>query len=314
MGALASSIAVRVGLPLTGGQLVSAARAAGYPVLFSANAFMVRDAEGGTARVRRPNPAQLAGLDAALDSAGFVAAERYRGYPWTVDQYLDLVEAHPWAWYSSMDYCVEPEYAGSLIETMFRVAETCRMYRVVCRTAEERGLPAPVPVLQGWGVDHYLWCVDHMPLAAWPVLVGVGSMCRRQIHGPHGVLAIVEALDRVLPQQTRLHLFGVKGTALAYLAGHPRIASVDSMAWDFAARCAVPTGRTAARRIEFMHEWTSRTQQRASGARRPYEMALFDEEGAEHSEDLADMLELVVSDEIDGRSAAFHCARMWLEG
>ena len=171
MGAAASPIAVRVGLPLPGGKLVSAARNAGYPVLFSANAFMVRDDEGRTIKIRRPSADQLAGLDAALDSAGFVAADRYRGYPWTVDQYLDLVEAHPWAWYSSMDYCVEPEYTGSFIETMFRVAETCRMYGVVSRAAEQRGLPAPVPVLQGWGVDHYLWCIDHMPLGPWPSCV-----------------------------------------------------------------------------------------------------------------------------------------------
>jgi hypothetical protein len=48
---------------------------------------------------------------------------------------------------------------------------------------------------------------------------------------------VVEALDRALPKRTRLHLFGVKGQTLSALGPLlRRVASIDSMAWDFAAR------------------------------------------------------------------------------
>ena len=58
---------LRVGIPTTGGKILRAARDAGYSVLFSTNAFMVRDGNGDVVGVRRPDPKQFAGLDAALD-------------------------------------------------------------------------------------------------------------------------------------------------------------------------------------------------------------------------------------------------------
>ena len=77
---------------------------------------------------------------------------------------------------------------------------------------------------RGW---RNLRCADRLPLIDWPDLVGLGSMCRRRTDG----------LDRVLPAPVRLHLFGVKSTAIAALPGRPRVASsTDSQAWDFAAR------------------------------------------------------------------------------
>jgi len=88
---------LRVGIPTTDGRILKAAKDAGYSVLFSTNAFMVRDGNGDVVGVRRPDPKQFAGLDAALDSAGFVAMAKYRGFPWTIDQYLDLVESWPWS-------------------------------------------------------------------------------------------------------------------------------------------------------------------------------------------------------------------------
>ena len=93
---------LRVGIPTTGGRILKAAKDAGYSVLFSTNAFMVRDGNGDVVGVRRPDPKQFAGLDAALDSAGFVAMAKYRGFPWTIDQYLDLVGSWPWSWYAGV--------------------------------------------------------------------------------------------------------------------------------------------------------------------------------------------------------------------
>jgi hypothetical protein len=91
-----------------------------------------------------------------------------------------------------------------------------------------------------------------------PALVGVGSVCRRDLSGRAGLLAVVEALDRALPPRTRLHLFGVKGSAIRRLAGHPRVPSVDSMAWDLAARYAARGGNDLAHRIARVRAWYGR--------------------------------------------------------
>ena len=38
----------------------------------------------------------------ALDSAGFVGASRYRGFPWLTQHYLDLVATAPWLWWAEL--------------------------------------------------------------------------------------------------------------------------------------------------------------------------------------------------------------------
>jgi hypothetical protein len=124
-------------------------------------------------------------------------------------------------------------------------------------------VPDPLPILQGRTPDDYLRSAEALAQAIdrthhctcptgdpedceadWhrnrlglPELVGVGSVCRRSVQGPEGLLAVLDALHAVLPAGTRLHLFGVKTTALALLGRYgDRIASVDSVAWDRAAR------------------------------------------------------------------------------
>lgn len=234
-----------------------------YPVLFSANAFARtyrrgHERERAFRRFALPRANLLEGVDAALDSAGFVAAVRYGDYRWTVDDYLDLVRAHPWTWWASMDYCCEPEVAADRALRILRMAATASLYWVCERAARERGLSTPMPVLQGWYPSEYVECARWLGLDAWPALIGVGSVCRRAVRGPAGVLAVVEALDGILPPHVQLHLFGVKSDALAALASHPRIASCDSMAWDFAARRERPAGRDSAFRIDCMRRWAER--------------------------------------------------------
>lgn len=112
--------------------------------------------------------------------------------------------------------------------------------------------------------------------------VGVGSFCRRSLRGGNGVLEIVNALDKALPAHVRLHLFGLKGNALAALSHHPRIASVDSMAWDVSARRQRPVGRTSEFRIQCMDKWVRRqhtqmlTLGRGAGAQMSFSTLLED--------------------------------------
>lgn len=255
-----SLIQVRVGIPKTGGALVKAARERGYPVLFSANAFANayrpgHERQGSFKAFSMPDPEQFAGLDAALDSAGYVAAVKYGDYRWSVSEYMDLAQAHPWAWYASMDYCLEPQVANDRPLRLLRMAATAQLLGQCNREADLRGMPRPMPVIRGWNASEYEESASWLPLVKWPDLVGVGSVCRRSLHGEHGIFNVVQTLDRVLPPHVKLHLFGVKSSALEAIGGHRRIAAVDSMAWDFGARMKRRVGRDMAFRIECMEEW-----------------------------------------------------------
>jgi hypothetical protein len=64
--------------------------------------------------------------------------------------------------------------------------------------------------------------------------VGVGSVCKRNSK-PEQIEAIVRAIKAERPD-LRLHLFGVKLTALKNETVRDLAWSSDSMAWSFAAR------------------------------------------------------------------------------
>lgn len=250
---------MRVGIPHTGGALLAHARERKLPILVSANAF-ARFARRGRADAGaflgfKQDLQSFAGLDVALDSAGFVSA-KLGDYRWPIEAYVDLAASLQPTWYAAPDYCMEPEIASDKATKLLRLAGTARNYARCTRLAGRRGIPPPMPVVQGWELDDYLRCIEWLPVIDWPELVGVGSMCRRPIGGPNGVVAIVSALVDALPTHCKLHLFGVKSSPL--LASLPRVASVDSMAWDAAARAEYRTGRTMDIRIAHMERWLAR--------------------------------------------------------
>ncbi|MFI0451216.1 hypothetical protein [Actinomadura sp. 6N118] len=94
------------------------------------------------------------------------------------------------------------------------------------------GLPW-LPVVQGWTLDEYVYCVElyasaGVDLAALP-RVGLGSVCRRQSTGEIGhIVATLAGLG------LELHGFGVKTGGLQRYGHH--LASADSMAWSYSAR------------------------------------------------------------------------------
>jgi hypothetical protein len=98
-----------LGLPhVMRGPLIDAARSLNAPVLINAHALSIWKKDARDIPVwhgfRTSNLNQFNSLEAYLDSARFVAASRYRGFAWTIDQYLDLGAAYPWHWFASMDY------------------------------------------------------------------------------------------------------------------------------------------------------------------------------------------------------------------
>lgn len=103
------------------------------------------------------------------------------------------------------------------------------------------------------------------------------------------------------------------------LAGHPRVASVDSMAWDVQARVERRTGRDIAFRIGHMEAWAEKQRRLVERHRRragvPRRTLLPQARGPLNSrEDLAlealalEYAELVLEDNVDYRDAVFHAA------
>ena len=297
-----------------------AARALGCAVMISANSFFRRDVDGEVIRVRRPGP-DLRGMDAALDSSGYVAMRRYGGYGWTVEAYVHrVVSAYPWSWYSAPDYSCEPAIAGASADVRLRQAATVAMYHACRRVAADAGLPPPVPVLQGWRPDDYHRCSDMLPLHGNVALVGIGSVCSRAVHGPHGLMRVLERVDRVLPRGVQLHLYGVKSSALDVLLSEAcldgRVRSVDSMAWDVEARARFRTGRTTQRRAAVMREWygsqTTRAVRAAAAAQCSLPRHLFPAPPPPEPGDdplLEEFADLVAAGEMDFHSAAIHYVR-----
>ncbi len=176
------------------------------------------------------------GHDTALDSGGFVAMKLYGGFRWTIPQYVQLAKVMSPTWWAQMDFCCEPEIATEHTAIVQRVRRTAN-HLVQCeRLAEDAAVPAPMPVLQGWKPEDY--CEGPIyQRRHWPDLVGIGSVCRRHVHGPDGILAVVRALDERVPRHVQFHFFGVKSQAIVALLQHfpQRCASLDSMAWNRAA-------------------------------------------------------------------------------
>ena len=244
-----------VGVPAVNrGPVLDRARRLGAPVMVSANALFARgrDRHGVRARpsFRTSSLPLLDGIDAHLDSAGFVAMAINNGFEWTVRQYVALAAAYPWRWFASMDACVEREVAPDRSVVRDRMAWTVRLNHD-CRAEARRAgvLDRFMPVVQGARASDYLRCLDRMGWAATGRLIGVGSMCRRHVRGIDGVLSCVEALHQELGHDPALlHLFGVKGEAAVALRGHPRVASYDSQAYGSRARGMAMAAGAAQRR------------------------------------------------------------------
>lgn len=238
---------VRIGISRSLKKLRAKCESLGAPMLISAGSLWQKK------RGAMCKPSAILGADIALDSAGFTAMTVHGGvYPWTQDQYLDLVEWLSPAWYASRDYCVEPEIATNERERHQRIDKTAEEYHDLCALADKRGLPRPSAVIQGWTSKDYLRC--GRLLGEPQGLVGVGSVCRRPLRGESGLASVLDACSEISQD---LHLFGVKGQALSVirrdLMWSQSVKSVDSHAWDYA--CRKKGIKTLNGRLDFLGGW-----------------------------------------------------------
>lgn len=221
-----------------------------------------------------------------LDCGGFVAMAKYGKYRWTIWDYIQFAMDSRPEWWAAMDYCCEPEIAkdkdtvqSRIRNTVFSLAET-----LTCLINLNREIPnyvtLPMPVLQGWKPQDYVDCIHmiedsvwsspdalaEIGVEGWPNLIGLGSVCRRQLTGENNLLEIINKIDNVLPPHTKLHLFGVKSQAVKLLKDHPRIESIDSMAWNMTGRWELlKTGipKTQTNLANFMESWVEKQRSHA---------------------------------------------------
>lgn len=240
-----------VGLPhLSDGALLRKAESNGWPVMVSASSLAKWETiEHRGQRARQWKAWNKGPLDRLLDrsieihldSAGFVAMALRGGYDWTPESYVHDLASHPAIHrFSSMDMCVEPEIAPDRMEVRERIARTIALNHRCAAAARDAGCASRMmPVIQGVNASDYLRCYEAIS-SVIPAhgTIGVGSMCRRRTGGEEGSIAIVEALDRELPPEITLHLFGVKSDSYEAMAmfGN-RVASVDSQSYGTRARC-----------------------------------------------------------------------------
>ncbi|MBS7671431.1 DUF7221 family queuine tRNA-ribosyltransferase-like protein [Croceicoccus gelatinilyticus] len=236
-----------VGLPaLSRGPLLDTALRLHAPVMLSANALAKwRKEPSGIRLFAGWNTAALdraheLDVELHLDSAGFVAMALKGGYDWSVESYIEDLCAHPAITrFSSMDLCVEPEIAANRHEVEERLSKTINLNWSCHRIAKDLGIPERLmPVIQGANADDYLRVWDKIAgLVRSGATIGVGSMCRRSASGPDGAIEIIDRLDRELPKDVRLHLFGIKSDAAeAACMFQNRIDSIDSQAYGTRAR------------------------------------------------------------------------------
>lgn len=188
-------------------------------------------------RIRNRKSAFLVG-DWIMDSGAFTQLDRFGGYDDPPSVYA--AEIRRWAGNGnllaavSQDYMCEP---FMLAKTGLTVADHQRLTieRYDAITACDTGGIYVMPVLQGYAPADYVRHIrqygDRLKPGMW---VGVGSVCKRN-GDPSAIEDVLIAIKRERPD-LRLHLFGVKETALKSKAIRDMAFTADSMSWSFSAR------------------------------------------------------------------------------
>ena len=301
---VSSDFIMRVGVPHTGGKLAAHAFNQNFPVMVSASAFWNKPKQ----RFQMPVATDLSELDFALDSAGYTGILNFQRngkqhgiagiFPWSYTDYMEFANLSGCSWYSQADLCVEQAVANNREAIEYRIRATATLLegmlqilyawqnelaRTCNSTVVANLLRPPVPVLQGRNIGDYLWSLDLLN-SVWdrwlgwldtPALIGIGSMCRRDLHDPtEGLYAILSALGKNFPKGSKAHCFGVKNLALKEIPRMDFIASSDSMAWDFNSRVkahkqGVPNSME--RRSKEMTSWMQSAMARVASSARTAE-------------------------------------------
>lgn len=175
-----------------------------------------------------------------VDSGGFPSSFLYNGYNRSDDEYLYFVKKSNAAYFALRDYPCEPQILKKYdVTAKDQILRTVNHHIKLLDLIEDFDISAkPVPVIQGWEIDDYLFCIDifreHGLIENGFDYVAIGSLCRR--HAIHQIRKIILTVRNELRSSIKLHCFGTKISVLKDLAVWRAVYSVDSGAWDFDAR------------------------------------------------------------------------------
>lgn len=139
---------------------------------------------------------------------------RYGDYPFSTEQYMNLVCILRPHYYATLDYPCEPEISRRLgmMTNKERIKATVRNARLALDAHPMLGnCSRCVPVIQGYTLDEYKRCIElHADAGTLEDYMAVGSMCRRisnkELHELIPGIAEYARQGNV----TRLHFFGLK--------------------------------------------------------------------------------------------------------
>lgn len=172
-----------------------------------------------------------------LDSGAFqvfTGKSDHKRFPWKNEEYLDFVKKVDPNYYATLDYPCEPfmvERIGSDIKTNIdmTVKNTVDLYDLIDDGYMQESEAELIPVVQGWDVNDYVYCVDLMKEQGLiKDYMAIGTLCRRGI--TKDILNILKRLKRELPK-TKFHGFGVKISMLKIPETYQYLISCDSAAW-----------------------------------------------------------------------------------
>lgn len=172
-----------------------------------------------------------------IDSGGFFSSMQAGNYTKSDNEYLKYVMAMNPAFFALRDFPCEPELLKKHNRSVrqhidMTVENHCHLLDLL----PDYDIDAtPIPVLQGWSVEDYLYCIDlFRERGLITEYMAIGSVCRRT--GVNEIRRIIISIKDNLPAGTKLHGFGVKLTALYDMTIWKALYSVDSGAWDYVAR------------------------------------------------------------------------------
>lgn len=167
-----------------------------------------------------------------IDSGGYSFFTKFEQYQYTPEQYLDKIQKYNPTFFANMDIPCEPQIIQKRDSSVKEHIETTLSNQAKILDIIDDGLKEKfVPVVQGWRIGDYLYCIDRMKeQGLLSDYMAVGSVCRR--NATSEIRKIILAISNELPR-TKLHAFGVKLSILRDKVCFERLHSCDSASWHF---------------------------------------------------------------------------------
>lgn len=150
-----------------------------------------------------------------LDCGGYTMLNKHGDYPFSIDNYLNLVAHLRPNYYATMDYPCEPDISRNLglMTNEQRIEATVDNAKKTLARATLVGSGQVVPIIQGYTLDEYCHCLDlHQAARTIRPYMAVGSMCRRIDDDELERLIIGIRQHSYSIGVERLHFFGLKLT------------------------------------------------------------------------------------------------------